>query len=189
MELKRHPKLLDKNGTALLVIDIQEKILPVIFEHERVLKNTKKLISGFKILQLPVFYTEQYPKGLGPTENTLLQMLVDMPKFEKLSFSCIGAGNLFAHLKSKSISRVVVCGIESHVCVMQTSFDLIANGFEVYLAADAVSSRRKFDFEVAIERMRSNGIDISLTESILFELLNLCGTPEFKEISKIVKEL
>ena len=114
-------------------------------------------------------------------------MLEGKTAIHKMSFSCLGAGDLFEELKSKNIRQVVVCGIESHVCVMQTALDLIANDFQVQVAADAVSSRRKFDYEIALERMRSNGAGITLTESILFEMLNVCGTDEFKAISKLVK--
>ena len=187
MSAGRHPKILQREKTALLVIDIQERILPVIHEHERVVENALKLINGFKIMDVPIYFTEQYPKGLGPTEPRIKSALEERGAIHKMSFSCFGAGNLFEELKSKNIQQVVVCGIESHVCVMQTTLDLLANDFQVQVAADAVSSRRKFDYEIALERMRSNGAEISLTESILFEMLNVCGTDEFKAISKLVK--
>lgn len=185
--MNRHPKILQRENTALLVIDIQERILPVIFEHERVVENAVKLINGFKILNVPVYFTEQYPKGLGPTEPKIKSALGNAEAIQKMSFSCCGAGNLFDELKSKNIKQIVVCGIESHVCVMQTVLDLIANGFQVQVAADAVSSRRKFDYETALRRMENNGAEITLTESVLFEMLNVCGTDEFKAISKMVK--
>lgn len=185
--MNRNPQILQRENSALIVIDIQEKILPVIYENERVVDNAVKLINGFKILNSPIFFTEQYPKGLGPTEARIKSALEDRNAIYKMSFSCFGAGNLFKELKNKKIKQVVVCGIESHVCVMQTTLDLLANDFFVHVAADAVSSRRKFDYETALERMRSNGVEISLTESILFEMLNVCGTDEFKAISKLVK--
>lgn len=185
--MKKHSKLLQKENTALLIIDIQERILPVIFENERVVQNTLKLIKGFQILNLPIYYTEQYPKGLGPTENRIKEVLMNSNYYEKLSFSCYGAGNLFEEMKNKEIKNVVVCGIESHVCVMQTVLDLLANDFSVYAAADAVSSRREFDYKIALNRMEKHGAEITLTESILFEMLEVCGTEEFKTISKLVK--
>jgi len=104
-----------------------------------------------------------------------------------MSFSCSGAGNLFQEFNSKNLSQVVVCGIESHVCVQQTVLDLIENNLQVNLAADAVSSRKEIDYKTALDRMRNHGAEITTTESILFELLNVCGTTQFKEISKIVK--
>jgi nicotinamidase-related amidase len=185
--MNKHPKILQRENSALLVIDIQEKILPVIYESERVVINAIKLINGFKILNSPIYFTEQYPKGLGSTEPRIKSALEERSAINKMSFSCFGAGSLFEELKSKNVKQVVVCGIESHVCVIQTALDLHANGFQVHVAADAVSSRRKFDYETALERMRSNGAEISLTESILFEMLNVCGTEEFKAVSKLVK--
>lgn len=185
--MKRHPQILKKEKTALLVIDIQERILPVIHEAEKVVTNTLKLVNGFRIMNVPIYYTEQYPKGLGGTEPRIKEALGDSKLYEKLSFSCFGAGELFGELKQKGIEQVVVCGVESHVCVQQTVLDLLANGFQVDLAADAVSSRRKFDYEIALNRMRSNGAEVTVTESVLFELLNVCGTDEFKAVSKLVK--
>lgn len=185
--MKRHPQILKKEKTVLLVIDIQERILPVIHEVETVVVNTLKLVNGFRIMDIPIYYTEQYPKGLGGTEARIKEALGDSKLFEKLSFSCFGAGDLFEELKQKGIEQVVVCGVESHVCVQQTVLDLLSNGFQVDLAADAVSSRRKFDYETALNRMRVNGAEVTVTESILFELLNVCGTDEFKAVSKLVK--
>ena len=186
-EFKRFGKLLKPQTTALLVVDIQERILPVINNHQKVVDNTLKLIKGFKVLGLPIYYTEQYPKGLGPTVQSLVDELGDIKPFDKMSFSCSGAGDLFVQLRSKNLLQVVACGIEAHVCVQQTVFDLVENGFQINLAADAVSSRKDIDYSVALDRMRRHGIEVSTTESILFELLNICGTPQFKEISKIVK--
>ena len=185
--MNRHNKLLPKENTALLVIDIQERLIPVIFENEKVIGNAVKLVQGFKTLNVPIYYTEQYPKGLGHTDPRVKEALGDIEPIEKMSFSCSGAGNLFEELKEKGIQQVVVCGVESHVCVLQTSLDLIANGFQVFVAADAVSSRREFDLQIALQRMKSHDAEITLTESILFEMLNVCGTDEFKSISKIVK--
>ncbi|MCF8242917.1 MAG: hydrolase [Melioribacteraceae bacterium] len=187
METKRHEKILNREKTALLIIDIQERILKVINEYERVVDNTIKLIKGMKELNVPIYYTEQYPKGLGTTVSEIKEELQDSDAIHKMSFSCSGAGELFKELIDKNITQVVVCGIESHVCVQQTVLDLLANSFQVDVAADAVSSRRKFDFEIALDRMRNLGAEVTTTESILFELLNVCGTPEFKAVSKIVK--
>ncbi len=186
-EVKRFHKLLVSEQTALLIIDIQERIITVINEYETVISNTIKLIKGFKALGIPIYYTEQYPKGLGPTENSIKTELSGIEAIQKLSFSCSGAGNLFAELKKKDVSQVVVCGVESHVCVQQTVLDLMTNDFEVSIAADAVSSRRVKDYEIALGRMRHHGAEVTTTEAILFELLNVCGTDVFKQISKIVK--
>jgi nicotinamidase-related amidase len=186
-EVKRFKKLLTTEKTCLLIIDIQKRILPVIKDHELVVENTLKLIRGFKAMSLQIYFTEQYPKGLGPTEEQIANELEGIQPIEKMTFSCSGAGKLFNILKEKNHSQIVVCGIESHVCVQQTVVDLIENGFQVNLAADAVSSRRKKDYNIALSRMRNNGAEVTTTESILFELLNVCGTDVFKQVSKIVK--
>ena len=185
--MKRFSKLLKPEQTALLIIDIQERILPVINNHPLVVENTLKLIKGFKILGLPIYFTEQYPKGLGSTTRQIIEELGDLKPFDKMSFSCSGAGELFNEFKRKNLSQIVVCGVESHVCVQQTVLDLIENGLQVNLAADAVSSRKEIDYRTALDRMRHHGVEVATTEAILFELLNVCGTPQFKEVSKIVK--
>lgn len=186
MEIKRNSKILRKRNTALLIVDIQERILNVMQHKEEVLENTTKLIAGFKRLEIPIYYTEQYPKGLGETAAKLKEAL-GKSAIQKMSFSCSGAGNLFPEFVEKNLTQIVVCGIESHVCVQQTVLDLIANGFQVNVPADAVSSRKKIDYSTALNRMRNNGAEITTTESILFELLEVCGTPEFKSIIEIIK--
>lgn len=184
--MKRHPKILDRTKTALLIIDIQERILKVMQRHETVIENTLKLIRGSKVLNVPIYYTEQYPKGLGETAAELKEEL-DGNAIQKMSFSCGGAEDLFDEFKQKGYSQIVVCGIESHVCVQQTVLDLIANNFQVDVAADAISSRKDTDYNIALDRMRANGAEVTTTESILFEMLNVCGTDEFKAVSKLVK--
>jgi len=185
--MMRNLKIFNSENSALLIIDIQEKILPVIYQSERVIENTIKLIKGFKTLNAPVYFTEQYPKGLGRTDEKIKDALGENEPIEKMSFSCRGGGNLFMELRDNGIEQVALCGVESHVCVMQTALDLVANGFQVHVAADAVSSRRELDYKAALDRMRANDIEITLTESILFEMLNVCGTEQFKTISKLVK--
>ena len=186
-DIKRFSKLLKPNKTSLLIIDIQERILPVINNNQIVVNNTLKLIRGFKILGLPIYFTEQYPNGLGPTLKSITDELDTLKPFNKMSFSCSSAGDLFEEFKKKNLSQIVVCGIEAHVCVQQTVLDLIENGIQVNLAADAVSSRKEIDYKTSLDRMRSHSAEVSTTESILFELLNVCGTDQFREISKIVK--
>lgn len=184
--MKRNPKILDRTKTALLIIDLQEKLLPAIMESETVIQNTIKLIEGCKILAVPIYCTEQYPKGLGTTELRI-KNLIPSEIISKMFFSCIGAGDLFERMKHKNIKQVIVCGVEAHVCVQQTVLDLLANNFQVDVVADAISSRKKIDYEISLQRMRSEGAEITTTESVLFELLNICGTDEFKAISKLIK--
>lgn len=183
----RFDRLLTTEKSVLLVIDIQERILPVIHQHEMVVENTIKLIKGFKVLGLPIFHTEQYPKGLGPTVSAIQDELEKNEAIQKLTFSCSGATELFDKLKKQNLHQVVICGIESHVCVQQTVLDLLANGFQVNVAADAVSSRRIKDYEIALSRMTKHGAEVTTAEAIMFELLNVCGTDEFKQISRIIK--
>ncbi len=184
--VKRHPSLLQNSKTALLVIDIQERLLRVMRKRELLIKDVVKLIKGIKVLGIPIYYTEQYPQGLGATADDIKNEL-DGEAIQKLSFSCAGAGNLFKELNEKNITQVIVCGIETHVCIQQTVMDLLANNFEVTVAANAVSSRTKIDYKTAIKRMGKHGAEISTVEAILFELLNVCTTQEFKDIAKIIK--
>ncbi len=185
--IKYNPKNLKRDTSALLLIDIQERILSVMSKPEQVINNSLKLIKGFKILNIPIFYTEQYPRGLGITSAPLLKELEGLSAIQKMTFSCAGAGNLFPRLKDNNALQIIVAGIEAHVCVQQTTLDLLANGFQVNVAADAVSSRNEFDCKIALDRMQYHGAEITTTESILFELLNICGTEEFRLISKIIK--
>ncbi|MCB9257975.1 MAG: hydrolase [Ignavibacteriales bacterium] len=182
----RHPKILNRHKSALLIIDIQERIINVMQNHTQLVENIIKLIKGFKILNIPIFYTEQYPKGLGPTVKQIKNEL-NGDAVKKLTFSCSGADNLFERLKNNNIEQIIVCGVESHVCVQQTVFDLLINNFQVNLAVNAVSSRFKVDYETAIKRMEKHGAEITTVESILFELLEVCGTPEFKGVSSLIK--
>ncbi len=184
--IKRHPILLQSNKTALLVIDIQERLLKVMRKRELLIKDVVKLIKGIKVLGIPMYYTEQYPKGLGETAAEIKNEL-NGEAIQKLSFSCAGAGNLFNELKEKNISQVIVCGIETHVCVQQTVLDLLANGFQVNVPANTVSSRTKIDYKTALRRMEKHGAEITSVEAVLFELLNVCTTQEFKDIAKIIK--
>ncbi|MBC8181578.1 hydrolase [candidate division KSB1 bacterium] len=185
--MRRHPSILSKDSTGLLIIDIQERINAVMRYGEVVVENTVKLIQGFKALKLPIVITEQYREGLGATESQILEELGDAPIVEKLTFSCCGSAELMIQLQDKNVQQIVICGIETHVCVQQTALDLIANDFLVYLVRDAVSSRTKIDHKTAIERMRDEGVTITTAESVLFELLVKAKTDEFKEISRIVK--
>lgn len=186
MEVKRNSKILQKEKTALLIIDVQKRILDVMLNKNSLVENIIKLIKGMKVLGVPVFFTEQYPKGLGETIDEIKNEL-GYDAIQKMSFSCSGAEKLFQDFIDKNISQVVLCGIESHVCVQQTALDLLENGFQVNVAADAISSRKELDLKIAIERMRANKAEITTTESILFELLNISGTEEFKSVIKIVK--
>lgn len=184
--LPRSPELMSRGDTALLVVDVQEKLVPSIRDHQRVVWNIRRLIDGAKLLGLPVAATEQYPKGLGRTVPELADRLGDVPS--KLAFSCGGCAQVFEDLQSRGVFKLLVCGIEAHVCVEQTVLDLLANGWRVYVAVDAVGSRHKIDYRTALARMDSSGATLTTTEAALFEWCEKAGTPEFKEISRLVRE-
>ena len=185
-KIKRHEILLKNETTALLIVDFQERLLNVMRKKDLLKKDMLKLVKGIKVLGIPIYFTEQYPQGLGETAKEIKAEL-EGEAIQKLSFSCSGAGNLFSELKEKNISQVIVCGIETHVCVQQTTLDLLANGFQVNIPANAVSSRTKIDYKTALSRMEKHGAEITTVEAILFELLNVCTTQEFKDIAKIIK--
>ena len=185
--MKRHPQILQKQKTALLIIDIQEKINAVMLDREFLVHNTVKLIKGCKILGVPIFITEQYPKGLGTTEPEIMEALGQALPLQKMTFSCGGVAALLSAFKKKSIKQVMVAGIEAHVCVQQTALDLLANRYQVHVIRDAVSSRKTTDAEAALARLQNAGAVLTTVEAALFELLERAGTPQFKEISRLVK--
>ena len=184
--LPRSPELMSRGDTALLVIDVQERLLPAIAGGPRVVWNIGRLADAAKILGLPIVATEQYPKGLGPTAAELAERLGPIPA--KLTFSAGGCGQFFADLRGRGIYKILVCGIEAHVCVAQTVLDLLADGWQVLVAVDAVGSRFEIDLRTALGRMDSAGAALTTTEAAMFEWCQIAGTPEFKEISRLARE-
>lgn len=183
----RSLELLSRKESRLLIVDVQEKLVPKIVNLERMLANCRLLIQGAKILEVPVFATEQYPKGLGHTVGQLRELL-DAPP-EKLRFSCAEVLDWgTAAEQGDNRYQIVVAGMEAHVCVMQTVLDLLGSGFQVFVAADAISSRAELDWKIALDRMADGGATIVTTESVLFEWCEVSGTPEFKQISQLIKE-
>lgn len=184
--LVRSPELMNRHDAALLVVDMQAKLLPLIPGHARLIWNVRRLIDGAKILGVPVAATEQYPQGLGPTAAELAERLPPIPA--KLAFSSCECGEIFTSWRDQGIWKILVCGIETHVCVGQTVHDLLGEGFRVYVAADAVASRGPIDHEIALRRMDSAGATLTTTEAALFEWCGRAGSPEFKQISQLVRE-
>lgn len=183
--LPRSPELMSTGDTALLVVDVQEKLVPTIPDHERVIWNIGRLIDAARFLGVRVVATEQYPKGLGPTVAELATRLGPVPS--KMTFSCGGCPGLFEELESQGIHKILICGIECHVCVQQTVLDLLAAGWRVYVAIDAVASRFERDYRTALGRMDSSGAVLTTTEAALFEWCQEAGSPEFKQISQLVR--
>jgi len=181
------PLRIPRARTGLLVVDLQERLLPAIFEKERVTQNCVRLIKAATILGLPILATEQYRKGLGPTVPEVAAAIPAFAPAEKTSFSACGAQGFGAALKAKELANVILCGIEAHVCVSQTCLDLLDQGYRVFVAADAVSSRTKENYHLGVERMRDAGAVIGSTEMLLFELLQRAGTDEFKQVLGLVK--
>lgn len=180
------PDRLTAADTALLVIDVQEKLLPKITGADTVVRNTAFLIDACKVLGVPVLATEQYPKGLGRTVSELASRLPG-PLPEKLAFSSCAVPAVVDAFRAGR-PKAILAGIETHVCVMQTALDLLALGIRVFLPVDALGSRYRVDHDTAIQRMRAAGAIPVTTEMAVFELTGVAGTPQFKEISRLVQE-
>nr|MDO8076105.1 hydrolase [Candidatus Freyarchaeota archaeon] len=180
-------RLLTRENAALLIIDVQEKLLAVMQSKEGIVENILKLIDFAKIVGLPIILTEQYPKGLGPTIREIRDKIPDVAPLEKTAFSCFGAEGFREALEKHSVSTLIITGIESHVCVCQTALEALDNGLRVCVISDAISSRTLENWRVGVERMRDNGAIISSTEMLMFELLRDAKTPEFKEAQPLLK--
>ncbi|MBW2983723.1 isochorismatase family protein [Candidatus Woesearchaeota archaeon] len=173
--------ILKREDTALVVIDVQEKLGAAIPEIGNVVNNTNKLIKACKILNVPIIFTEQYPKGLG---KTVVEGVTD--PIEKIHFDCFLEEKFYN--KVKNFKNLIIAGIEAHVCVIQTIISGISRGFKMHFIVDAVSSRKHLDKDVAVLRAKQQGALLATTEMIIFQLLKKAGTPEFKEISEIIKK-
>ena len=184
--LPRSPELMSRHDSALLVVDVQTKLLKVMAPPPSLVWNIRRLMEGAQILGLPVAATEQYPRGLGPTVEELSQLLPEIPS--KVTFSCRECGQIFERFRELGIFKLLVVGIEAHVCVQQTVLDLLGSGFRVYVAIDAVASRFPNDAEAALRRMESSGATLTTTEAALFEWCEVAGTPEFNQISRLARQ-
>jgi len=177
-----------QNQTGLLLVDIQEKIWGAVDHRDEFLNAVLKLVKGFQILKLPIYCSEQYPKGLGPTLGILQIMLgSEYHPLEKTHFSCLDEGSVHQKLVSLPITQWVVVGIEAHVCVLQTAKGLLREGKQVIVPNDAITSRSIFDYSTSIAEMRDEGVRITSVETLLFELLKDSKAPEFKSISQLVQ--
>jgi nicotinamidase-related amidase len=184
--LPRSPELMNREDSALLVVDAQVKLLDIIPGRERIIWNIRRLLDAAAALGVPVAATEQYPDRLSPTVPELKERIGSAP--DKLCFSACVCGDIFERWKSEQRSRVLVCGIETHVCVLQTALDLVAAGFETYVAVDALGARYAVDHETALRRMEMAGVILSTTETAMFEWCRTAEAPEFKKISALAKE-
>ena len=175
---------LEKSKVCLLIVDVQEKLFPVMERTCEVMHAMQKTVKGFSIMKLPIIVSEQYPQGLGHTVPSLKNILDNSLVITKTTFSCI-ADPLFADTL-KPYDQVVIIGVEAHICVLQTAKDLLRNGIQVVVLNDAITSRSIYDFSTAIAELRDAGARISSVETILFELLGSSKASEFKQINELI---
>jgi nicotinamidase-related amidase len=181
-----HPTHLLADEAALLVIDVQEKLTVTIPGAETLIRNIAFLIDGASLLSVPVMATEQYPKGLGPTVAALAERLPERP--QKLAFSSCAIASVPDGFRRLGRSRIILAGIESHVCVLNTALDLLATDFRVYLPVDGLASRFTIDHETALRRLEKAGAILTTVETVLFEMTGGADHPQFKKISALVRE-
>jgi nicotinamidase-related amidase len=190
--LSRSPDLLSADESRLFVVDLQEKLLPHIDRNDAVLANCSRLIAAANECGVSLTITEQYPKGLGKTVASIHELTLDdtiptVTRAEKLRFSGADAtGWAAAGERNDGRHQVVLIGIETHICVLQTALDLLSRGYRVYVVADAVGSRHRIDHDVALQRMRDQGIIVTTAESVLFEWCETAEAPQFKAIRDLV---
>lgn len=181
------PFQLRREQCRIVVVDIQDRLLPSIYEHQDLICQSVKMLHAARILRVPVLVSEQYKKGLGETNRAIGEAAGDAPRMEKMTFSCCGDDAMRRAIGDEGRKHIVLLGIETHVCVLQTALDLSVHGFQPVVAVDAVGSRNRIDRDVALERMRQAGVVLSTVESLIFELTLRSGTPEFKQILQIVR--
>lgn len=182
-----HPYLVSAADTGLLVIDVQEKLFHMVVRHEVVERDILFMLDVAHAVRLPVLGTEQYPKGLGSTIGSVASKLT-RPCPDKVAFSCCGNPEVVSFFKREVRPKLILVGIETHVCVQQTALDLLTQGFQVFLPVDAVSCRYPQDHHTALRRMENAGVVLTTVEALAFELVGAAGSPEFKAISKLVQE-
>lgn len=178
---------LKRDDTAVLIVDYQEKLMPAMHNREAFVSRSCVLLEGLKILHIPMIASEQYPKGLGATVPEIKAAVGVAPFMPKTTFSCMDDDGIRTAIETLNCKNIIICGSETHICVLQSAIDLLAMGKNVLIAEDCVGSRTAHEMEVGLRRAEEEGARISTTESILFELLGSAAAPEFKAISKLIK--
>ena len=178
---------LDKKEVVLVIVDIQERLTEVMAERQKVIDNCLHLIEAAKLLNIPVILNEQYPNGLGPTVSEIKEALQPYEPLEKVTFSCCRGDEFMNRIASAGRKKVILVGMETHVCVLQTCIDLLGKDYMIHVVQDAVCSRTGNNFRAGIEFMRNAGAVITCTETVLFQLLERAGTDEFRTISRRIK--
>ena len=187
-EMKSFDKFsFEKDNAVLLIVDIQERLTAVMGQKDPVVKNNQHLIELAKMIALPIMVTEQYPKGLGRTVPDLQAALPSYRPIEKITFDCCGQPDFLLALKSLNRNTIILTGMETHICVLQTCLGLLKSGMNVHVVEDAICSRTKENWKTGIGFMRQAGAVITCTETVLFQLLKTAGTEEFKKISQRIK--
>jgi nicotinamidase-related amidase len=186
-EMARRP--LEAEQSVLVVVDMQEKLLPPIWEKERLVRNVQLLIRLAGILKIPSLVTTQYARGLGKTVPEIISLLPDVKEIDKLMFSCFGSDDFCSILNRVPGQRTtfLLCGMETHICVMQTALGALREGYLVHVASDAASSRTELNWRIGLDRMRAAGAILSSTEMMIYELLRSSGAPAFKELLPYLK--
>ncbi len=188
LNVKEHPHILKADNVAVVVVDMQEPFLQGIYERERLIHNVRTLLQGAHILRLPILCTTQYAKRMGETVPEIKELLSPLlPPFDKVEFSCFRSLPFNSEIHRSGRKQVLLCGVETHICISQSAHDLTAAGYQVHIAADAVSSRTELNWRLGIDKMRQGGVLLSSTEMALYEMLQAAGTPEFKAMLPIVK--
>jgi nicotinamidase-related amidase len=184
----RHPQLLNAADTLLMVIDLQEALMRVIWDRDRVVTNVCILMEGAAAIDAPLLVTTQNKEKLGePIPEVLKRLPPGGAIYDKMTFSCLGSDSICKEVARAGKKQVLLCGVETHVCVHQTAHDLLAAGYQVHVAADAVSSRRQANWLTAVSRMETSGIVVTTTEMGLYEMLYRAGTPEFRRVLPLVR--
>lgn len=179
--------LIDPDHSCLIVIDMQERLVPAMQAPARTIKNASTLLKAAQCLSVPTILTEQYPKGLGRTVPELLKLAGDTPVLEKLHFSCMKDEGFAKHFKSLNRKQAVIAGMEAHICVLQTGMNLMEQGYEIFIVTDATSSRTPESEKACLDRLSAAGAGIVTTEMVVFEWLGQASTPQFKELLPLMK--
>jgi len=179
--------MLEIQKCCLVVVDVQGRLAQLMHERENLFKNIQILINAAKILDIPIIWCQQCPKALGDTVPQIAELLSGNETINKASFSCCGQDQFNIKLNSLNRSQVILCGLETHICIYQTAVDLSKKGFDVNVIADAVSSRTMENKQIALARIAAEGTSVSCTEMALFELLKTADHPSFKQIAKLIK--
>lgn len=174
--------------SAFVLVDFQEKLAPHISGVDSIRKNLARVLAAAGLLGVPIVATEQYPKGLGPTDSALAPLLGEKARIEKISFSCFGESGFSGKLKEVGARTLVLGGIEAHICVLQTALHALQEGYEVHILSDAVGSRDPRAADLALDRMRQAGAVISSVEMALYEWMERAGSPEFKQIQALLAD-